>query len=65
MLKLTESGVAILGEAGLPAEDAARTWRALFGYTFGLAGLGGGEGEFEHGLELMLDGLEGRLRVAA
>jgi AcrR family transcriptional regulator len=65
MLRLTEAGGAILEEAGLPAGEAARAWRALFAYTFGLAGLGSNDAEFEHGLGLMLDGLEARLGVSA
>ena len=65
MQRLSEAGVAILVDAGLSGEDADRAWRALFGYTFGVAGLGGGDGQFEHGLDLLLDGLEARLRVAA
>jgi AcrR family transcriptional regulator len=65
MLQLTEGGVAILREAGLPPEDAARAWDALFGYTFGVAGLGGGDAAFENGLELVLDGLEARAGARA
>lgn len=64
MRRLTESGTEILVGAGLPADEAAAAWRALFAYAFGFAGLGG-EAEFEHGLELMLDGLEARMGIAA
>lgn len=61
MTRLTSAGVAILEDAGLPPAEAASAWQALFGYTFGVAGLGGDDTEFERGLELMLDGLEARL----
>ena len=65
MVRLTGTGVSILEEAGLDADEAACAWRALFGYTFGVAGLGEDDAEFEHGLSLMLDGLEARLGVTA
>jgi AcrR family transcriptional regulator len=63
MVKLTEAGIAILEDAGLPSEDAARAWHALFGYAFGAASLGADDAGFEDGLELMLDGVAGRLGV--
>ena len=65
MIGLADAGVAILEDAGFPGDDATLVWRALFGYTFGVAGLGAADAEFEHGLELMLDGVEARLAVAA
>lgn len=65
MLQLGEAGIAILEEAGLAREDAADVWQALFGYTFGIAGLGAADEDFERGLGLMLDGLEARLAARA
>ncbi|MDQ3934000.1 MAG: TetR/AcrR family transcriptional regulator [Actinomycetota bacterium] len=65
MVRVREAATAILTDAGLGAEDAAATWRALLAYAVGFAGLGGGEGEFEHGLELVLDGVEARLGAIA
>ena len=96
-LRLSEAGLAILGDAGFAPERAARAWRALWSYTYGfatfrvesarsvraaVAGLPEGDypalasagdhlaaafaddGEFEEGLDRLLDGFERDLTVA-
>jgi AcrR family transcriptional regulator len=99
-LRVTEEGLAILEQAGLGREEAARVYRTLFVYTFGFANfspehrtdelraqargaltrigpdefpsvhaardelvesLVGGEAQFDHGLDVILDGLEASL----
>ncbi|HEX8053204.1 MAG TPA: TetR/AcrR family transcriptional regulator C-terminal domain-containing protein [Thermoleophilaceae bacterium] len=100
--QVTELGVRILSEAGLGAEDAARSFRLLFDYVFGYAIVNrrppspelrrealasivalppeefptvtavaeqmaeavGAEGQFEYGLERILDGIEARLAAS-
>jgi AcrR family transcriptional regulator len=37
LLKLSETGMAILLKAGFPPREAASAWRALLSYTFGFA----------------------------
>jgi hypothetical protein len=60
--RLAEAGVALLAEAGLREAEAARAWQALFGYAVGFPALDGDErGEFDYGLERLLDGIESRV----
>jgi TetR/AcrR family tetracycline transcriptional repressor len=37
VLRISETGLAILEEAGFAKDDAARAWRTLWSYTFGFA----------------------------
>ena len=98
--RISEPAMALLLDAGLPPDEAARTFRVLFTYVFGhalvaprdpspeerralqaavlslpedefpalrAAGAGagaalGGEAQFRHGAELLLDGIAARLR---
>jgi AcrR family transcriptional regulator len=61
-LRLGEApaGVEILRDAGFDALEAAQAWQALLSYTAGAA-LEADEGDFEYGLERLLDGLEARV----
>jgi AcrR family transcriptional regulator len=59
--RLAEAGLALLAEAGLREAEAARAWQALFGYAVGFPALDGDErGDFDYGLERLLDGIESR-----
>src|SRR3954471_1769691 len=71
-LRLSEAALAILRDAGLPAREAASAWRALWSYTFGFATFAvaptpwwsgalaeafADDGEFERGLDRLLDSI--------
>jgi AcrR family transcriptional regulator len=59
--RLAQAGLALLAEAGLRGAEAARAWQALFGYAVGFPALDGDErGDFDYGLERLLDGIESR-----
>ena len=59
--RLTDAGLGLLTEAGLSEAEAASAWGALFGYAVGFPALDGeGQGEFDYGLERLLDGIESR-----
>jgi AcrR family transcriptional regulator len=58
-VRVTEAGLGALRDAGFSREAAASGWRGLLAYTIGFASLKEGDGEgFDHGLGLLLDGLE-------
>ena len=64
-LRLTQEGLAILGDAGLGAEEAARAWRAALGYTVGCVAQGFPVEDFDYGLDRLLDGIEQRAGAEA
>ena len=66
LARLAQDGLRILHGAGFGAEPAAQAWRALLAYTIGCAALGAAaEGDFDYGLERLLDGLEAALSRGA
>jgi AcrR family transcriptional regulator len=59
--RLAQAGLQLLAEAGLREAEAASAWRALFGYAVGFPASDGDErGDFDYGLERLLDGIESR-----
>jgi AcrR family transcriptional regulator len=57
--RISEAGLDLLAEGGLRGEEAATAWRALFGYAVGFPAVDGEDrGEFDYGLERLLDGIE-------
>jgi AcrR family transcriptional regulator len=59
--RLSDAGLELLAEAGLSGREAARAWRALFGYAVGFPDLdGAARADFDYGLERLLDGIESR-----
>jgi hypothetical protein len=60
--ELADPGIALLREAGLDDDAAARAWRAVWSTTCGYALLGSAD-ELRYGLGLILDGLEARLAI--